>query len=62
LKVSDVATSCGWSVPVVGEMRERDELIEWSNAKGEDNLEAYRLANNVVSIDGLPTGYVSDDF
>jgi hypothetical protein len=30
--------------------------------QGEEGLEAYRLANNVVSIDGLSTGYVSDDF
>ncbi|PSJ64712.1 pyridoxamine 5'-phosphate oxidase family protein [Kumtagia ephedrae] len=62
LAVDSVATSCGWSIPAVGEMRERDELIDWAKAKGEDGIEAYRLANNVVSIDGLPTGYVSDDF
>jgi hypothetical protein len=62
LKVDSVATSCGWSVPVYKSPRERDELIEWSRKQSEDELEAYRLANNVVSIDGLPTGYVSDDF
>lgn len=62
LHVESVATSCGWSIPVVGEMRERTELIEWAAAKSDDQMEAYRLANNVVSIDGLPTGYVSDDF
>lgn len=62
LNVDSVATSCGWSIPVVGAMSERSELLEWADAKGEDGLEAYRLTNNVVSIDGLPTGYVSDDF
>jgi hypothetical protein len=62
LHVKSVATSCGWSIPVIGEMQERNELIEWAETKGEDNLEAYRLSNNVVSIDGLSTGYVSDDF
>lgn len=62
LHVESVATSCGWSIPVVGEMRERGELIEWAGAKTSDEIEAYRLANNVVSIDGLPTGYVGDDF
>jgi hypothetical protein len=62
LNVDAVATSCGWSIPVVGEMAERSELVDWARSKGEEGLEAYRLANNVVSIDGLSTGYVSDDF
>lgn len=62
LHVQSVATSCGWSIPVVGEMRERSELVEWAGAKSPDEIEAYRLANNVVSIDGLPTGYADDDF
>ena len=42
--------------------RDARALIEWAETKGEDNLEAYRLSNNVVSIDGLSTGYVSNDF
>lgn len=62
LHVSNVSTSCGWSVPVVGEMTERKELLDWAAGKGDDEMEAYRLTNNVVSIDGLSTGYVSDDF
>jgi hypothetical protein len=62
LHVGNVATSCGWSVPVVGEMTERSELLDWAAQKSDDDMEAYRLTNNVVSIDGLSTGYVSDDF
>jgi len=62
LNVDSVATSCGWSIPVVVELQERDELIEWAAGQSADEIEAYRLANNVVSIDGLSTGYVSDDF
>ncbi len=62
LRVDSVATSCGWSVPVVGELRERNALIEWSEEHGVAGLEAYRLEHNVVSIDGLPTGLASDDF
>ena len=62
LKVESVATSCGWSIPVASGMRERDELVKWAGAQSNDEIEAYRLANNVVSIDGLSTGYVSDDF
>lgn len=62
LNVESVATSCGWSIPVVTGMRERDELIKWASRQTPDEIEAYRLANNVVSIDGHSTGYVSDDF
>jgi len=62
LDVESAATSCGWSVPDFGGMRERSELIEWASAKSPDEIEAYRVANNAVSIDGLTTGYVSDDF
>jgi hypothetical protein len=62
LNVESLATSCGWSMPVVTAMRERDELINWATGQSPDQIEAYRLANNVVSIDGLSTGYVSDDF
>jgi len=46
----------------MAEMRERDELVKWAGGQSEDEIEACRLANNVVSIDELSTGYVSDDF
>lgn len=62
LNVESVATSCGWSMPVITEMRERDELLKWAGSQTPEDIEAYRLANNVVSIDGLSTGYLSDDF
>lgn len=62
MDVDRVATSCGFSVPVAMEMRERRELLDWAGCQSEQELEAYRLANNVVSIDGLSTGYASDDF
>jgi len=62
LAVDSVATSCGWSMPVVIEMRERDELLKWAGGQTPEAIEEYRLANNVVSIDGHSTGYLSDDF
>jgi hypothetical protein len=62
LSVESVATSCGWSIPAAGELRERHELTEWAAGMSEDEIEKYRLENNAVSIDGLPTGYISDDF
>lgn len=62
LHVDSVATSCGWSIPIVSGMHERSELVDWAGSQSLDQIEAYRLANNVVSIDGLTTGYADDDF
>ena len=62
LNIDHVSNSCGWSIPIVGEITERHELLTWAEGKGEQGMEAYRLSNNLVSIDGLSTGYVSDDF
>jgi hypothetical protein len=62
LNVESVATSCGWSIPVADTLTERRELLDWAQSMTPDEIENYRLNNNVVSIDGLSTGYVSDDF
>ena len=39
---------------------ERPSLDNWARSKGEDGLEAYRRENNLVSIDGLPTGLLDE--
>ena len=44
--------------PRAGLDEERDTLVRWSERKGEAGLAAYQAGNNVVSIDGLPTGLV----
>lgn len=62
LNVESVATSCGWSIPVADTLTERSELLDWAQSMTPDEIENYRINNNVVSIDGLSTGYVSDDF
>ncbi|MGE6743700.1 pyridoxamine 5'-phosphate oxidase family protein [Allorhizobium pseudoryzae] len=62
LSVDRVSSSCGWSVPIFGEATQRDELTNWSTELGESGLAAFRDDKNVVSIDGLTTGYASDDF
>jgi hypothetical protein len=33
---------------------DRDRLLEWSEAKGEDGLVAYRSSKNATSVDDLP--------
>ena len=40
--------------------RERPSLDNWSRSQGEEGLEAYRRETNMVSIDGLPTGWLDE--
>jgi hypothetical protein len=56
LDVDLVQTSCGFGVPRYDYQGERDSLIRWAEAKGEDGLADYRAEKNAVSLDGLPTG------
>lgn len=55
-----VQTSCGYQVPRMDFIAERDTLRKWAENKGEDGLVAYRAEKNMVSIDGLPTGLVEE--
>jgi hypothetical protein len=48
-----VQTSCGYAVPLMEFVRERDTLLQWAEARG-DRLDDYRAKNNARSIDGLP--------
>ncbi len=52
--VNRVSDSCGWSVPLFDFRGHRDALDRWAANKGPEELETYRAANNVKSIDGLP--------
>jgi hypothetical protein len=54
-ELTRVQTSCGFGVPCYSYDRERDGLTEWAAKKGPADLDAYQRANNVRSIDGLPT-------
>ncbi len=60
LAVDRIQTSCGYGVPLFRYEGERPSLENWSRAKGEEGLEAYRREENVLSIDGLPTGLFED--
>jgi len=48
-------TSCGYGVPLMEFVADRDTMARWAEAKGEDGLRAYVRQKNVESIDGLPT-------
>jgi Pyridoxamine 5'-phosphate oxidase len=49
-----VSDSCGFGVPFMTYDRDRPNMAEWANRKGEDGLVEYRAKNNATSIDGLP--------
>ena len=52
--VERVADSCGWGVPVMEFVEDRDIMRPWAEKKGEPGLERYRAKHNRESLDGLP--------
>jgi hypothetical protein len=52
--VDRIQTSCGYAVPLMELVDDRDLLLDWAEKKGEDRLEEYRQEKNAESIDGLP--------
>lgn len=50
-----VQTSCGYAVPLMEFVADRDTLTRWAEAKGADGLVEYVCEKNAESIDGLPT-------
>lgn len=49
-----ISDSCGYGVPRMDFVEERDTLPRWADAKGAEALPAYRREKNSRSIDGLP--------
>lgn len=52
--VHRIADSCGYGVPVMRYERDRSQLDEWAQRKGEDGIARYRAEKNAASLDGLP--------
>lgn len=52
--VERVSDSCGYGVPVMDLVEERDLLRLTVEKKGREGMEAYRALKNTTSIDGLP--------
>ena len=52
--VERVSDSCGYGVPVMELVGERDLLRLGAQKRGAEGLERYRAEKNAVSIDGLP--------
>jgi hypothetical protein len=52
--ITRVATSCGFGVPLLDLVGQRDTLPRWAETKGPEMLARYRREKNTTSIDGLP--------
>jgi len=52
--IDRVQTSCGFAVPLLELVGQRDTLPKWAQSKGPAFMEEYRAKNNCSSIDGLP--------
>ncbi|MBI5931726.1 MAG: pyridoxamine 5'-phosphate oxidase family protein [Chloroflexi bacterium] len=53
--IERVQTSCGYGVPLMEFVGERDQIQRWVDTKGEASLDDYRRQKNTQSIDCLPT-------
>jgi hypothetical protein len=54
VEVARVSDACGYAVPRMELLEEREILDAWSENRGPDKLAAYHSARNVTSLDGLP--------
>lgn len=54
VKLSRIADSCGFSVPLMKKTADRTAMDKWLDNKSDEDLVAYRKKNNATSLDGLP--------
>ncbi len=54
-EIDKVQSSCGYAVPFMDFVSDRDTLTRWAENQGEDALEDYKRRKNLSSIDCLPT-------
>ncbi len=54
VEVDRVSDSCGFSVPRLDYVEDRDLLVRHFGRKNNEEVEAYMTAKNSYSIDGLP--------
>lgn len=57
MDVESCQTACGFGVPMMSLEKTRTALIDTWESRGPEETEAYRQRKNLVSIDGLPTGW-----
>ncbi len=60
LDIEMVQTACGYQVPLMEFVAERETLSKSARSKGPEGLINYRAEKNMTSIDGLPTRLFND--
>lgn len=56
-----IADSCGWGVPLYEYRGQRNQLIDWADKKGIDDIKEYQRQKNAHSLDGLPGIQIDGD-
>jgi hypothetical protein len=54
IELDRISDSCGFGVPRMEYVADRDDLPKWCQRKGPDGLARYQADKNAVSIDDLP--------
>jgi hypothetical protein len=54
VEVERVTTSCGYAVPLMDLVGDRERLLDWADKKGRGGITDYWSSKNAESIDGLP--------
>ncbi|MEM9069761.1 MAG: pyridoxamine 5'-phosphate oxidase family protein [Myxococcota bacterium] len=54
VRATRISDSCGYGVPKMDFVEERDQLIRYAKQKGPEGMAAYRAERNHTSLDGLP--------
>jgi hypothetical protein len=60
IEVEEVMTACGFAVPLMNFVGQREKLVEWAEKKGEAGIRDYWRRQNLLSFDGTPTGLFED--
>ncbi len=53
VEVNRIADSCGYGVPLLRYVGQREQLLAWARRRGPEGLRTYRNERNRYSIDGL---------
>ena len=56
MTVEMMQTSCGYAVPFMDFVSDRDTMQKWVDGKSDEDLRQYKLERNMVTIDGKSTG------
>ena len=60
IDVFDIITSCGYAVPQMELVEQRDILVDWADKKGEEGIKNYWKEKNQKSFDGFETNVPID--